>query len=124
MRLANGSSPILPEARGASWSEWRPTSATGALTWHIEPTAYYPYSQVPESVRSLVEANMGIAVRSSVAQSELLHSINAAVAAVNQSVPVYDVKTMDSMLSDSGSLRNFDLFLLGAFSFWRCLWPR
>jgi putative ABC transport system permease protein len=83
----------------------------------IEPTAYYPYSQVPESMRSLVEANMGIAVRSSLAQSELIHSIAAAVAAVNQNVPVYDVMTMDSMLSDSGSLRNFDLSLLGVFSF-------
>jgi hypothetical protein len=37
-------------------------------------------------VRQLVEANMGIAVRSSLAQSELLHSINAAVAPVNQNV--------------------------------------
>jgi putative ABC transport system permease protein len=82
----------------------------------IEPTAYYPYAQVPESMRSLVEANMGIAVRSGLAQSELLHSIGAAVAAVNQNVPVYDVATMDSMLSDSGSLRNFDLWLLSAFS--------
>jgi putative ABC transport system permease protein len=82
----------------------------------IEPTAYYPYSQVPESMRSLVEANMGIAVRTNLAQSDLLHSIHAAVAAVDQNVPVYDVKTMDSMLSDSGSLRNFDVSLLGAFS--------
>jgi len=82
----------------------------------IEPTAYYPYTQVPDSVRSLVEANMGIAIRSSVDQRELLHTIHAAVATVNQNVPVYDVKTMDSMLSDSGSLRNFDLSLLGVFS--------
>jgi putative ABC transport system permease protein len=82
----------------------------------IEPTAYCPYSQIPESVRSLVEANMGIAVPSSSAQSELLHSINATVASVNKNVPIYDVETMDSMLSDSGSLRNFDLSLMGAFS--------
>jgi putative ABC transport system permease protein len=82
----------------------------------IEPTAYYPYSQVPDSMRSLIEADMGIALRSSLAQSDLLRSINAATAAVNQNVPVYDVKTMDSMLADSGSLRNFDLSLLGAFS--------
>ncbi len=81
-----------------------------------EPTVYYPYSQIPHSIRPLVEANMGIAVRSSLAQSGFLHSINAAVAAVNRNVPVYDVKTMDSMLSDSASLRNFDLSLLGAFS--------
>jgi putative ABC transport system permease protein len=67
-------------------------------------------------MRSLVEANMGIAVLTNLTQSDLLHSINAAVTAVNENVPVYDVKTMDSMLSDSGSLRNFDLSLLGAFS--------
>ena len=82
----------------------------------IEPTAYYPYTQIPDSMRSLIEADMGIALRSSLAQSDLLRSINAAAAAVNQNVPVYDVKTMDSMLADSGSLRNFDLSLLVAFS--------
>ncbi len=82
----------------------------------IEPTAYYPYTQIPDSMRSLIEADMGIALRSSLAQSDLLRSINAATAAVNRNVPVYDVKTMDSMLADSGSLRNFDLSLLGAFS--------
>ena len=82
----------------------------------IEPTAYYPYTQIPESMRPLIEANMGIALRSSLAQSDLLRSINAAVAGVNQNVPVSDIKTMDSMLADAGSLRNFDLSLLGAFS--------
>jgi putative ABC transport system permease protein len=82
----------------------------------IEPTAYYPYTQIPESMRSLLEADMGIALRSSLPQSDLLRSINAATAAINQDVPIYDVKTMDSMLADSGSLRNFDLSLLGAFS--------
>jgi predicted permease len=111
---------LKPNVAGSSWCVVVGVAAD-VRHWgtdvDIEPTAYYPYSQVPESVRSLVEANMGIAVRSSLAQSELLHSINAAVAAVNQNVPIYDVKTMDSMLSDSGSLRNFDLSLLGAFSF-------
>jgi putative ABC transport system permease protein len=82
----------------------------------IEPTAYYPYSQIPDIMRPLIEANMGIALRSTLAQSDLLRSINAAAAAVDQNVPVYDVKTMDSMLADAGSLRNFDLSLLGAFS--------
>jgi putative ABC transport system permease protein len=110
---------LKPAIAGSSWCvvvgvaadvrHWGADVAT-------EPTAYYPYSQIPQSIRPLVEANMGIAVRSSLAQSGLLHSINAAVAAVNRNVPVYDVKTMDSMLSDSASLRNFDLSLLGAFS--------
>ena len=82
----------------------------------IEPTAYYPYHQVPDSVRSLTEANMGIAVRSRLPQRDLLHPIRAAVAGINSEVPVYDVKTMESMVADSDSLRNFDLLLLGGFS--------
>ncbi len=82
----------------------------------MEPTAYYPYAQVPDSMRALVEANMGIAVRSRVAQNDLLHSIRAAVAAVDAQVPVYEVKTMGSMVADSDSLRDFDLWLLGGFS--------
>lgn len=110
---------LKPEVAGGSWCVVVGVAAD-VRHWGadvvIEPTAYYPYSQVPENLRSLVEANMGIAVRSHLAQSELLHAIQAAVAAINQNIPVYDVKTMDSMLSDSGSLRSFDLSLLVAFS--------
>ena len=82
-----------------------------------EPTAYYPYTQVPDSMRSLVEANMGIAVRSHLEQRDLFHSISTVVANVNSQVPVYDTKTMESMVADSDSLRNFDLLLLAGFSF-------
>jgi predicted permease len=82
----------------------------------VEPTAYYPYTQVPDSMRALLEANMGIAVRSRLPQNELLHAISRAVASVNSQVPLYEVKTMESMVADSDSLRNFDLLLLGGFS--------
>ncbi len=81
-----------------------------------EPTACYPDTQVPDSIRPLLEANMGIAIRSNLGGSVLLHSIRAAVADVDQNVPVYDVKTMDSMVADAGSLRRFDLSLLVTFS--------
>ena len=82
----------------------------------IEPTAYYPYAQVPDTIRGLLEAEMSIAVRSRLAQSELVRSIQTAVADVNAQVPVYEVKTMESMVGDTDSLRDFDLFLLGGFS--------
>jgi putative ABC transport system permease protein len=68
-------------------------------------------------MRSLVEANMGIAVRSHLEQRDLFHSISTVVANVNSQVPVYDTKTMESMVADSDSLRNFDLLLLAGFSF-------
>jgi putative ABC transport system permease protein len=82
----------------------------------IEPTAYYPYAQIPDSIRPMLEANMGIAASSRIGEDNLLRSIRAAVTSVDRDVPVYEVKTMDSMVTDAGSLRRFDLSLLGAFS--------
>lgn len=111
---------IKPKIAGGSWC-----TVVGVVAdvrhWGpgipIEPTAYYSYAQVPDSIRSLIEASMSIAVRSDLAQNALVHSVNDAVARVNSDGPVYGVRSMDAMLADSGSLRDFDLFLLGAFSF-------
>lgn len=110
---------IKPKIAGSSWCtvvgvvadvrHWGP----GVV---IEPTAYYPYTQVPDSVRTLLEANMSFAIRSGLAQNELLRSVKGAVAQVDSDIPVYGVQSMDSMLSDSGALRNFDLTLLSSFS--------
>jgi putative ABC transport system permease protein len=110
---------IKPRFTGSSWCVVVGVSAD-VRHWGAdvvtEPTAYYPYTQVPDSMRALIEANMGVAVRSRLPQNELLHSIKAAVASVSAQVPVYDVKTMESMVADSDSLRDFDLLLLGGFS--------
>ena len=110
---------IKPRFKGSEWSEVvgvvddvRHQGADVA----IEPTAYYPYTQVPDAMRPLVEASMAIAVRSPQSQVELLYAIKAAVAEVDSQSPVYDVETMESMVTDSDSLRNFDLVLLGGFS--------
>ncbi|MGB6724303.1 MAG: ABC transporter permease, partial [Terracidiphilus sp.] len=110
---------IKPRFKGSEWSEVvglvddvRHQGADVA----IEPTAYYPYTQVPDAMRPLVEASMAIAVRSPQSQVDLLYAIKAAVAEVDSQSPVYDVETMESMVTDSDSLRNFDLVLLGGFS--------
>jgi putative ABC transport system permease protein len=118
-----GESPIgkriKPRLPGSSWctvvgvaTDVRHHGADTA----VEPTAYYPFTQVPASFLSLVEANMSIAVRSRTSASDLLRSIQAAVAKVDPNIPVYGVESMDAMVADSGSLRNFDLTLLIAFS--------
>ena len=79
----------------------------------MRPTAplLAPRLVIPETMVALVEANMSIAVRSGLAQSDLVRSVEAAVAAADANTPVYDVKTMDAMVADSGSLRNFDFTL-------------
>jgi putative ABC transport system permease protein len=110
---------LKPKIKG---SEWRQVIGVVDDVRHwgvdvaIEPTAYYPYNQVPDAMRPLIEASMAIAVRSPQSQVDLLHAIKAAVAGVDSQSPVYDVKTMESMVTDSDSLRNFDLVLLGGFS--------
>jgi hypothetical protein len=110
---------LKPDFKGSSWCTV--VGVVGDVRhWgadvDTEPTAYYPYTQVPDTIRPLLEANMAVAIRSTLGQSDLLHSIRATVTDVNKDVAVYDVKTMDSMVMDSGSLRRFDLSLLGAFS--------
>ena len=81
----------------------------------IEPTAYYPYTQVPAAFLPLLEGNMSIAVRSH-NSAGLLSSIQAAVGDVDKTVPVYGVKGMEEMVAESGSLRRFDMWLIGAFA--------
>ncbi len=81
----------------------------------IEPTAYYPYTQVPSAFLPLLEGTMGFAVRSE-SSAGLLSSIRAAVAEVNRTVPVYEVKGMEEMVAESGSLRRFNMWLVGTFA--------
>jgi putative ABC transport system permease protein len=81
----------------------------------IEPTAYYPYTQVPPAFLPLLEGNMSIAVRSQ-NSTGLLMSIRAALADVDKSVPMYGVKSMEEMVAESGSLRRLNMWLIGAFA--------
>ena len=81
----------------------------------VEPAAYYPYTQIPAAFLPLLEGNMSIAVRSQ-NSAGLLSSIRSAVGDIDKTVPIYQVKSMDEMVSDSGSLRRFDMWLIGAFA--------
>src|SRR5262249_46642132 len=81
----------------------------------IEPTAYYPYTQIPAAFLPLLEGTMSYAVRSQ-NSAGLLDSIRNAVSQVDKTVPVYDVKSMGEMVAESGSLRRFDMWLIGAFA--------
>jgi len=109
---------LKPDVTGGDWCTVVGVAAD-VRHWsadvQVEPTAYYPYTQVPEGFLSLLEGSMAIAVRSR-NTSGLLDSIRSAVADVDKNVPVYDVKSMDEMVADSGSLRRFDMWLIGAFA--------
>ena len=118
-----GESPVgrrlKPNYKDSAWSTVVGVAADvrhWGLDVDIEPTAYYPYTQIPDSIRPLLEANMSFAVRSTLGQADLMRSIRAAVAGIDPNVPLYGVEALSQMVSDAGSLRRFDLTLLGAFS--------
>lgn len=81
----------------------------------IEPTVYYPYTQVPPAFLPTLEGNMSIAVRSQ-NSAGLLSSIRTAMGEVDKTVPVYDIKGMEEMVAESGALRRFDMWLIGTFA--------
>ena len=81
----------------------------------IEPTAYYPSTQIPKSLRPIAERVMTIVVRSG-STAGLTEEVRTAVAEVDKTVPVFEMKTADEILADAGSLRRFDMWLLSAFA--------
>lgn len=109
---------LKPELTGGEWCTVVGVAADvrhWAADVDVEPTAYYPYTQVPEAFLPLLEGTMTIAARSRNAVG-LLSSIRAAVADVDKTVPIYDVKSMEEMVADSGALRRFGMWLIGAFA--------
>ncbi|MGB7583787.1 MAG: ABC transporter permease [Terriglobales bacterium] len=109
---------IKPEVTGGEWYSVVGVAADvrhwAADVTDVEPTAYYPYTQVPEAFLPQMEGTMSIAVRSA-NSAGLLDSIRAAVAEADATVPVYGVKSLEEMVADSGSLRRFDMWLIGSF---------
>jgi predicted permease len=81
----------------------------------IEPTAYYPYTQIPKSVRPILESVITVIVRSS-NPAGLADAVRGALAEADKTVPVFELKTANEMLADAGSLRRFDMWLLAAFA--------
>ena len=59
--------------------------------------------------------NMAIVVRSTVEPESLAPALRQAVAEVDRSVPVSEVKTMEHIVSESVTQPRFNLFLLGVF---------
>ncbi|HZQ19098.1 MAG TPA: ABC transporter permease [Terriglobales bacterium] len=110
---------IKPQMPGGEWCTVIGVAAdvrhwTADVT-DVEPTAYYPYTQIPESFLPLTEGNMAIAVRSR-GSSDPLSAIRAAVGEVDKTVPLFQVQTLEQMVSDAGSLRRFDMWLIGGFA--------
>jgi putative ABC transport system permease protein len=79
------------------------------LSEETPPEFYFSTRQAPFE-------QMAVVIRSTVEPESLAPSLRQAVADVNRSVPVSDVKTMAHIVSESITQPRFNLFLLGLFS--------
>ena len=72
---------------------------------------YYPIAQAPFPVRS-----MYLAVRATGDPAALTSGVRGAVAGLDSTLPLYEVKTMDEWLQQSVAQRRFNMLLLVIFS--------
>ncbi len=81
----------------------------------IYPTMYYSYLQVPSADIPLIEGSMMLVIRSSLPAKVLMGPVRRTVATIDSGTPVYNVRTMDELVSASMSRPRFDSTLFGIF---------
>ncbi len=74
------------------------------------PTLYFPYLQSPDQTMSLV-------VRTTSPPAVILPAIKRAIWSVDPSQPIFNVRTMDEIISGITSARRIALLTLGVFAF-------
>jgi putative ABC transport system permease protein len=73
------------------------------------PTIYFPYLQSPDQTMSMV-------VRTNSKSGEILPAIKSAIWSVDKDQPIFDVKTMDDIVSGVVSAQRLAFVLLGVFA--------
>ena len=79
------------------------------LDQQAAPTLYISYLQAPQFRMSLV-------VRTAVDPASMIQAVKGAVYAIDKDQPVYNVQTLDQLVSDSQSSSRFTLILLAIFA--------
>ena len=82
----------------------------------IQAQLYMPMMQIPDQFMPLVARGVGEVVRTQTAPQSFVAPLRRAVEQVNSEQVVYDMKTMDDIVSDSLAARRFSMVLLGVFA--------
>jgi predicted permease len=77
---------------------------------------YIPVYQLPDSMVTDFFRSLTLLLRTALPPAEVMAAIRNAVSAYSPDQPVYDVKTMDDVLSESMASRNLPIALLGVFA--------
>jgi putative ABC transport system permease protein len=77
---------------------------------------YIPVYQLPDSMVTYFFRNLTLLVRTTLPPAAVMPSVRDVVNASSPDQPVYAIKTIDDVVSESMSSRNLPIFLLGAFA--------
>ena len=77
---------------------------------------YIPAYQLPDAMVAGFFRNLTLLVRASLPPGELMPAVGNVVYASSPDQPIYNVKTMDEVVSDSMASRNLPILLLGIFA--------
>jgi putative ABC transport system permease protein len=80
------------------------------------PTAYYPYTQIPASLGPIIFGRTTLAARTAADPASLAGAIRQTVQEIDSDAPVYQVTTMDELLSTAAADTRFQMVLLGIFA--------
>ena len=113
-----GDDPLGKRIRWGGWGvEWLSVIGVVAdvrassLEKEPAPSSYMPIFQIPRTRRNVV-----FVARTSGDANALIPSIRERLRSVDEELPVYDVRTMNSVISESVSQRRFAMLLISIFA--------
>jgi len=86
------------------------------ITSPIQAQMYFPVAQIPDQVMSLSASGAGIVVRTAGSPAAQVGSIRHALDQINSQQVMYNIRTMDEIVSESLAARRFSMILLGIFA--------
>ena len=82
----------------------------------VQYQVYLPYEQLPDQIMPTVAMGMTVMVRTTVDPRSLVSAVRRRVLERGGDQPVFDVQTMEKIVSDSVAGRRFSMLLLGVFA--------
>lgn len=82
----------------------------------IEAQFYYPFMQLPEKLMPLVAESVAVVLRTKTEPSAVMASVRRAVQEIDPREVIYNVETMEEVISNSFAARSTAMALLGVFA--------
>jgi predicted permease len=82
----------------------------------VRDQCYYPFAQVPDSIMRFFSSIMSVAVRTDVSPLSVVDGLRREVRGANADQTLYEVRTMEQLVSASLARQRFLLLLFGIFA--------